>query len=93
VVVSVREGGVGIAAGADGSIVIRAYHGSAECSGTSSGQPWSRSLADGQELSVSATRSPSKVRALERHEGEVEWIKWNEDQDLAGGYGGAPAKH
>jgi hypothetical protein len=93
VVVSVRDGGVGIAAGADQSIVIRAYHGSAECAGTSSGQPWSRSLAEGQELSVSGTGSPSKVHALERHTSEADWVKWNEDQDLAGGYGGARAKH
>jgi len=92
VVVSVREGGVGIAFASDGSVVIRVYHGSAECTGTSPDRPWSRALTDGQELSVSAAAQLGATSTFDRSTLEP-WAIWNEDQDLAGGYRRVPAAH
>ena len=89
VTVTVRGSGVGITLNRDGSVLVRVYHGGAECAGPGTERRWIRTLADEQELSVSGERAP-EVRKLQRDKLDVAWVKWNEEQDLAGGYGGKP---
>jgi hypothetical protein len=82
--VLVRNGGAAIAMNADGSISIGVSHGAATCSGSG----WERSLAEGQELVVPAAGAPKEPAKLKRDKRDVDWLKWNELQDVAGGYGG-----
>lgn len=88
--VAVRGGGAGITLGQDGSVLVRVYHGAVECSGPGAEGQWNRPLAAGQEMLVSVPGPPGEVRKLTRDKVDADWIKWNEDQDLAGGYGGKP---
>jgi hypothetical protein len=89
--VVVGGGGVEVTLGRDGSVLVRVFHGAAVCSGPGTAQQWSRALADGQELLVPAAGRPGRPETLDRDSVNPDWVKWNEDQDLAGGYGSAPA--
>jgi FecR protein len=88
--VTIRGSGVDIALARDGSVLVRVYHGAAECAGGDAEPRWRRMLGDQQELSVSAAGTPGDVRKLDRGKLDAAWAKWNEEQDLAGGYGGKP---
>lgn len=89
VTVTVRGSGVGITLGRDGSVVVRVYHGAAECAGPGGGR-WTRTLGAGQELLVPSAGQPGQLRKLVRDKLDADWAQWNEQQDLAGGYGGKP---
>jgi hypothetical protein len=86
VTVSVGGGGVEITVGQDGAAMVRVYHGKAVCSGPSTTRQWSRALGDGQELVIPGGGRPGEPRKLDRGKTDPAWAKWNEDQDLAGGY-------
>jgi len=88
--VTVRGSGVGITLGRDGSVLVRVYHGAAECTGPGAERQWHRVLGDGQELLVPGAGKPGETRKLSRDNLDADWVKWNEEQDLAGGYGGKP---
>ncbi|PYO56061.1 MAG: hypothetical protein DMD83_16375 [Candidatus Rokuibacteriota bacterium] len=88
--VTVRGSGVGITLGRDGSVLVRVHHGAAECTGPGAERPWHRVLGDGQELLVPGAGKPGETRKLSRDNLDADWVKWNEEQDLAGGYGGKP---
>ncbi|HET7296577.1 MAG TPA: FecR domain-containing protein [Gemmatimonadales bacterium] len=88
VTVTVRGSGVGITLGQDGSALVRVYHGAAECAGPGAERQWTRVLADGQELRVSSAGRPEDTRKFTRDKLDADWVKWNEEQDVAGGYGG-----
>lgn len=90
VTVAVRGTGAGIRINRDGSVLVRVYHGAAECAGPGTGRQWTRALADEQELSVASGGVPGDVRTFKRDKVDAAWIKWNEEQDRAGGYGGKP---
>ncbi len=90
VTVTVRGSGVGIALGEDGSALVRVYHGAAECAGPGAERKWARVLAGGQEFSVSSAGAPGEMRELVRDKVGADWVKWNEDQDVAGGYKAKP---
>ncbi len=93
VTVTVTGSGVGITLNRDGSVLVRVYHGVAECTGPGAERRWSRTLTDEQELLVSTPSAPGEARKLNRDKIEGPWIKWNEEQDLAGGYSvKAPAR-
>lgn len=81
--VTVLGGGVGIAMNPDGSVVVSVYHGRASIGGDG----WQRVLIQDQELIVPATGAPKDVIAVKRDKRDADWIKWNEQQDSAGGYG------
>ena len=88
--VTVRGSGVGITLGRDGSVLVRVHHGAAECAGPGAERQWHRVLGDGQELLVPGAGKPGETRKLSRDNLDADWVKWNEEQDLAGGYGGKP---
>jgi len=90
VTVTVRGSGVGLTLGRDGSVLVRVYHGAAECAGPGPERQWHRLLGDGQELLVPGAGRPGETRTLIRDKLDADWVKWNEEQDLAGGYGGKP---
>jgi hypothetical protein len=90
VTVTIKGGGAGITVGPDSSVLVRVYHGAAECAGPGTARQWNRVLADEQELSVSSAGVPGEVRQLKRDKLDAAWVKLNEEQDLAGGYGGKP---
>jgi len=84
VTVTARGGGAGITMNPDGSVLVGVFHGSLTCAGAG----WERALAQDQELLVPAAGAPAKdVATLKRDKRDLEWIKWNEQQDAAGGYG------
>jgi hypothetical protein len=87
---TVKTGGVGMLLERDGSALVRVYHGTAECVGTPSVGRWTRNLTDAKEMRVANTGAQPEVRALAREKIEADWLKWNEGQDAAGGYGGKP---
>jgi hypothetical protein len=80
----VRGGGASIATNPDGSVAVAVSHGSVMCSG----QGWERALGESQELLVPPAGPPKETAKLKRDKHDPGWLKWNEDQDLAGGYGG-----
>jgi ferric-dicitrate binding protein FerR (iron transport regulator) len=86
-VVAVRGAGVGLRRGADGGVLVQVHHGSAVCAGPN--QQWERTLTGPQELLIPASGTPGAPVALTVDKLEATWVKWNADQDLAGGYGGA----
>jgi len=88
---TVKTGGVGLLLERDGSTLVRVYHGAAECVGSPSAGRWTRMLGDAREMRVANTGAPGEVRTLVREKIEADWLKWNEGQDAAGGYGGKPA--
>jgi hypothetical protein len=90
---TVRGGGVAITLARDASGLVRVYHGVADCAGAGTERRWTRTLAEGQEMLVPSSGSPGEVRALVRDKLDAIWVKGNEEQDLAGGYGGkSPAR-
>lgn len=86
-VVTVRGAGVGLRRAADGAVLVQVHHGSAVCTGPN--RQWERTLTGPQELLIPASGTPGAPVALTVDKLEVTWVKWNADQDLAGGYGGA----
>jgi hypothetical protein len=86
-VVTVRGAGVGLRRGTDGSLLVQVHHGTAACAGPD--RQWERTLAGPQELLVPATGLPGTPVKLTVDKLEISWVKWNADQDVAGGYGGA----
>jgi hypothetical protein len=88
---TVKAGGAGLLLERDGSVLVRVYHGTAECVGTPPAGRWTRILGDAKEMRVANTGAQGEVRPLVREKIEADWLKWNEDQDVAGGYGGKPA--
>jgi len=86
-VVTVRGAGVGLRRGPDGAVLVQVHHGSAVCAGPD--RQWERTLTGPQELLIPASGMPGTPMALTVDKLEVTWVKWNADQDLAGGYGGA----
>jgi len=89
-VVTVRGGGVGLRRNSDGSLLVQAHHGAVTCAGPD--KQWERSLTGPQELLVPASGPPAQPRALTVDPVETTWVKWNTDQDNAGGFGGKKAK-
>ena len=89
--VTVRIGGSGVAfrSGADGSMLVRVFHGSAVCSGPQDRRDWTRTLKGGEEFVVAADGAPGESRSLRREDSEKMWERWNEEQDAAA-YGGPP---
>jgi hypothetical protein len=86
-VVIVRGAGVGLRRGADGSLLVQVHHGTAVCTGPD--RQWERTLTATQELLVPATGPPGPPGKVSVDKLEVTWVKWNTDQDAAGGYRGA----
>ncbi|HYB41235.1 MAG TPA: FecR domain-containing protein, partial [Candidatus Methylomirabilis sp.] len=89
--VTVRDGGVAITVGRDGSTSIRVYHGRAECSGRTVEKACTRALAGGDELLVLAGGESPQIQKINRDKPN-DWVKFNEDQDWAGGYGTKPVE-
>ena len=88
--VTVGGGGVEMTLGRDGSVLVRVYHGTAICSGPGTERQWSRVLGSGQELFAPSGARPGEPGKIDREKIHPDWAKWNEDQDLAGGYGSRP---
>lgn len=86
-VITVRGAGVGLRRGANGGVLVQVHHGSAVCAGPD--RQWERTLTGPQELLIPASGMPGPPVALTVDKLEATWVKWNADQDLAGGYGGA----
>ena len=86
-VIVVRGAGVGLRRGPDGAVLVQVHHGSAVCAGPD--RQWERSLTGPQALLIPASGTPGPPVALTVDKLEATWVKWNADQDLAGGYGGA----
>jgi ferric-dicitrate binding protein FerR (iron transport regulator) len=91
VTVGVRSGAVEVRGAQDGAIVVKVHHGLAESADRASGREWSRSVKAGEELVVPPSGPPGAPRALTRDKQDEPWIKWNADQDAAGGYVGRPS--
>jgi hypothetical protein len=91
VTVGVLRGGVAVRVNRDGSVMVRTHHGGAVASGPADRREWERPVTEHQELLVPIGGAPAPPRPLAADEFEAEWVKWNEDQDLAGGYGGRAA--
>ena len=90
VTVLVGSGGTEVTVGRDGSALVRVFHGTVACTRPGADPQWSRGLAEGQELIVPATGEPGPPRKIDREKINVDWTKWNEDQDSAGGFRVAP---
>jgi len=86
--VSGRGGGASITMNADGSVLVGVAHGSV----ISVGEGWARALTQDQELLVPAAGMPKGATRLTRDKRDAEWMKGNEQQDLAGGYGARRAE-
>ena len=87
VTVGLVRGGAAIRVNRDGSVLVRVHHGAVICSGPGDRRDWERPVGEQQELAVPITGPPGVARTLTPDPLEVEWVKWNEDQDWAGGYG------
>ena len=87
-VVTIRGAGVGLRRSADGALMVQVHHGSAVCAGPD--RQWERTLTGPQQLVVPASGVPPQPVALAVDPLETTWVRWNADQDLAGGYGGKP---
>lgn len=85
-IVVVRGTGVSLRRGADGSVLVQVHHGTATCMGPD--RQWERTLTGPQELLVPASGTPGQPGKLTVDKLEATWIRWNADQDFAGGYGG-----
>jgi hypothetical protein len=92
VTVTIRGGGAGIRINPDGGVLVRVYHGAAVCVGPGAQRQWERQLADDQEMVVSAAGVPGDARRLTRDKGDAAWVRWNEELDHAGAFGGKPPK-
>lgn len=89
-VVTVRGAGVGLRRSADGGLLVQVHHGTAACAGPD--RQWERTLTGPQQLVVPASGVPAQPVALAVDPLETTWVRWNADQDLAGGYGGKTAQ-
>jgi len=87
-VVTIHGSGVGLRRSADGALLVQVHHGSAACAGPD--RQWERTLTGPQQLVVPASGVPAQPVALAVDPLETTWVRWNADQDLAGGYGGKP---
>ncbi|HKA63192.1 MAG TPA: FecR domain-containing protein [Methylomirabilota bacterium] len=85
-VITPREGGVGIRRNPDGSLLIQVYHGTAMCAGPD--RQWQQTVSGQQQLFVPASGAPGPPVKLAVEPVEATWVRWNADQDFAGGYGG-----
>lgn len=85
-VITVRGAGVGLRRAPDGATLVQVHHGSAVCAGPD--RQWERTLTGPQQLLIPASGTPAAPAALTVDKLEATWVKWNADQDLAGGYGG-----
>jgi len=85
-IVTVRGSGVGLRRNPDGSLLVQVHHGTATCTGLD--RQWERTLTGPQELRVPASGIPGQPAKLTVDPLEATWVKWNADQDVAGGYGG-----
>ncbi|MEX2223740.1 MAG: FecR family protein [Candidatus Rokuibacteriota bacterium] len=85
-IVTVRGAGVGLRRGADGSLFVQVHHGTVVCTGPD--RQWERTLTGPQELLIPASGMPGAPVKLTVDKLEVTWVRWNADQDFAGGYGG-----
>ena len=85
-VVTIRGAGVGLRRSADGTLLVQVHHGTAVCAGPD--RQWERTLKGPQQLVVPASGPPAQPVALSVDPLETTWVRWNADQDLAGGYGG-----
>jgi len=85
-IVMVRGTGVSLRRGADGSLLVQVHHGTAMCMGPD--RQWERTLTGPQELLVPVSGTPGQPGKLTVDKLEATWIRWNADQDFAGGYGG-----
>ena len=81
--VTARGGGATIGMNPDGSVVVAVYHGGV----TVSGEGWQRALTQDEALLVPPVGAPKETGKLKREKRDVEWAKWNEQQDRVGGYG------
>lgn len=90
VTVGIGGGGVAIRVNRDGSVLVRVAHGAAVCAGPGDRREWERRLGDRQEIAVPVAGVPGLPLPLTAEPIEAEWVKWNEDQDRAGGYGSRP---
>ncbi len=85
-VVTVRGGGIGLRRSPDGALLVQAHHGTASIAGAD--RQWERAITGQQELLVPAATPPGQPAKLTVDKLEATWIRWNADQDFAGGYGG-----
>lgn len=85
-IVMVRGSGVSLRRSGDGSLLVQVHHGTAMCTGPD--RQWERTLTGPQELLVSVSGTPGQPGKLTVDRLEATWIRWNADQDFAGGYGG-----
>jgi hypothetical protein len=83
VTVTVRGGGASIAMEPNGSVVVAVYHGAV----SAAGEGWQRELVQDQQVLVPPTGAPKEIAKLKREKRDAEWVKWNEQQDKAGGFG------
>ncbi|MGH7400441.1 MAG: FecR domain-containing protein [Candidatus Rokuibacteriota bacterium] len=84
-VVTVRGAGVGLRRGPDGSLFVQVHHGTAVCVGPD--RQWERILTGPQELLIPPSGMPGAPGKLTVDQLEATWVRWNVDQDFAGGYG------
>jgi hypothetical protein len=85
-VVTIRGSGVGLRRSADGTVLVQVHHGIAVCAGPD--RQWEQTLKGPLQLVVPASGPPAQPVALTVDPLETTWVRWNADQDLAGGYGG-----
>jgi hypothetical protein len=85
-VVTVRGSGVGLRRSPDGALLVQVHHGTAVCTGPD--RQWERVLTGPQQLLVPASGTPGEPSTLTVDKLEETWVRWNADQDIAGGYGG-----
>jgi hypothetical protein len=81
-----REGGVGLRRNPDGSLLIQVHYGTAMCA--SPDRQWQQTVSGPQQLFVPASGTPGPPVKLVVDPVEATWVRWNADQDSAGGYGG-----
>lgn len=86
--VAVRGGGAALRMNADGSVLVRVHHGTAACAGPAPQRQWERMLTGPQELLVPPSGAPGRPAGLAGDKLELTWVRWNAEQDFAGGYGG-----
>src|SRR5262249_12865624 len=79
--VGVRSGGISLRTNSDGGVLVRCYHGLGVVRATS-GPAWERPLKTAEELLVPLSGAPPATRPLTSDPEELNWVKWNTDQDI-----------
>lgn len=87
-VVTIGGAGVGVRRSPTGTLIVQVHHGTAVCTGAD--RQWERTLTGPQQILVPASGPPGPPVALTVDPLETTWVRWNADQDLAGGYGSKP---